>query len=103
MNFPNKNIFKKLGYLWWTGSTNNEISRIINRGLVFLYLFPKLGVKTAVDEATVLANVSSPDLLVNGIAGKGRALSAINIAIKGDTSFQGPVKSVLLDLFGKNP
>jgi hypothetical protein len=98
-----KNIFKKLGYLWWTGSTNNEISRIINRGLVFLYLFPKLGVKTAVDEATVLANVSSPDLLANGIAGKGRALSTINIAIKGDTSFQGPVKSVLLDLFGKNP
>jgi hypothetical protein len=98
-----KNIFKKLGYLWWTGFTNNEISRMMHRSLVFLLLFPKLGVKTAVDEATVLANVSSPELLVNGITGKGRALSAINIAIKGDTSFQGPVKSILLDLFGKNP
>ncbi len=42
-------------------------------------------------------------MLANGIAGKGRALSTINIAIKGDTSFQGPVKSTLLDLFGKNP
>lgn len=98
-----KNIVKKLGYLWWTGSTNNEFSRIVNRGLTFFYLIPKLGVKTAVDEATVLANVSSPDLLIDGITGKGRALSAINIAIKGDTSFQGPVKSIFLDLFGKNP
>ena len=98
-----KNIVKKLGYLWWTGSTNNEISRIINRGQVFLYLFPKLAQKTAVEEGTVLANVSSPDLLVNALAGKGRALSTINIAVKGDTSFQGPIKEILLNSFGRNP
>jgi hypothetical protein len=98
-----KNIVKKLGYLWWTGSTNNEISRIVHRGQVFLYLFPKLAQKTAVEEGTVLANVSSPDLLVNALAGKGRELSAINIAVKGDTSFQGPIKTILLNAFGKNP
>ena len=98
-----KNIFKKLGYLWWTGSTNNEISRMIHRSQAFLLLVPKLAQKTIVDEATVLANVSSPDLLVNAIAGKGRELSTINIAIKGDTSFQGPIKEILLNAFGRNP
>ena len=98
-----KNIFKKLGYLWWTGSTNNEISRMVHRGQAFLLLVPKLAQKTVVDEATVLANVSSPDLLVNAIAGKGRELSTINIAIKGDTTFQGPVKEILLNAFGRNP
>ena len=98
-----KNIVKKLGYMYYSGSTNGAVSRAINRGLVFLLLVPKLGVKNAVDEATVLANVTTPSFLGDLLYGKGRQLSNINIAIKGDTSFQGPVKTLLLNSIGRNP
>jgi hypothetical protein len=100
---PYRNLVKKLGYMYYSGSTNNAISRAFNRGSVFLLLFPKLAFKSAVDEATVLANVSSPSMVFDLLYGKGRQLSNINLAITADNSMQGPVKELFLNLVGKNP
>lgn len=98
-----KNIVKKLGYMYYSGSTNSAVSRGLNRGIVFMLLIPKLGIKAAVDEATVLANVSSPRMLMDLLYGKGRQLTNIHIAITADNSAQGPVKELFLNLVGKNP
>ena len=98
-----KNIVKKLGYMYYTGSTNSAVSRGLNRGLVFMLLIPKLGIKAAVDEATVLANVTTPSMLFDFLYGKGRQLSNIHIAITADNASQGPIKEKFLDLIGRNP
>lgn len=98
-----KNIVKKLGYMYYSGSTNGAFSRMLNRGIVFMLLIPKLGIKAAADEATVLANVSSPSMLFDLIGGKGRQISNIHSAITGQNASQGPIKEYFLNLLGKNP
>lgn len=98
-----RNLLKKLGYWYQTGSTNNSISRLVNRGFAFLLLFPKLAVKAAVDEATVLSNVSSPEMLLDFLSGKGRQLSRIDAAITGNNAAQGAVKDYFLKKIGKSP
>lgn len=98
-----KNIVKKLGYMYYSGSTNGAFSKMLNRGIVFMLLIPKLGIKAATDEATVLANVSSPSMLMDLISGKGRQLSNIHAAITGQNISQGPIKELFLNLVGKNP
>jgi hypothetical protein len=62
------------------------------RGLVFALLVPKMGLKNAFDEATVLANVATPSMLADLLYGKGKQLSNINLAITGNNAFQGPIK-----------
>ena len=98
-----KDFVKKLGYMYYTGSTNAAISRSINQGFSFLLLVPKLGIKAAIDEATVLANVSTPSMLFDFLRGKGRQLTNINTAITADNKSQGIVKELLLNIVGKNP
>ncbi|NDG33451.1 hypothetical protein EB118_25775, partial [bacterium] len=98
-----KDFVKKLGYMWYTGSTHTGISRAINQGFTFLLLIPKLGIKAAVDEGTVLANVSTPSMLFDMLYGKGRQLTNINTAITGSNKSQGVVKELLLNLVGANP
>ena len=98
-----RDFVKKLGYMWYTGSTHTGISRAINQGFTFLLLFPKLGIKAAVDEATVLANVTTPSLLLDMLYGKGRQLTNINTAITGSNKSQGVVKELLLNAVGANP
>lgn len=98
-----KDLIKKLGYMGYIGSTNNSVSRAINRGFSFALLFPKLGIKAAFDEATVLANVTTPAMLFDLLYGKGRQLTNINTAITGSNISQGFVKEKFLDLIGKNP
>ena len=89
--------------MYYTGSTNAAISRSINQGFSFLLLVPKLGIKAAIDEATVLANVSTPSMLFDFLRGKGRQLTNINTAITADNKSQGIVKELLLNIVGKNP
>jgi hypothetical protein len=98
-----KDLIKKLGYFYYTGSTNNSISRAINRGFSFALLFPKLGIKAAFDEATVLANVTTPAMLFDMLYGKGRQLTNIHAAITGSNMSQGFLKEKFLDVIGKNP
>jgi hypothetical protein len=98
-----KNIIKKIGYMGHVGSTYSQFSRAINQGLVFALLVPKMGLKNAFDEATVMANVATPSMLADLLYGKGKQLSNINLAITGNNAFQGPIKGYFLDLLGKNP
>jgi len=98
-----KDFVKKLGYMYWTGSTNAALSRGVNMGFSFLLLIPKLGIKAAFDEATVLANVSTPSMIFDFLRGKGRQLTNINTAITADNKSQGPIKELLLNIVGKNP
>jgi hypothetical protein len=98
-----KNLIKKIGYMYYSGSTNTALSKAINRGIVFMLLFPKLGIKAAADEATILANVSSPGMLFDFLSGKGRKISNIQTAITGNNTSQGLVKEAFLNLVGRNP
>lgn len=98
-----KDLIKKLGYMGYGWSTNNSVSRAINRGFSFALLFPKLGIKAAFDEATVLANVTTPSMLFDYLYGKGRQLTNIHAAITGSNLSQGFLKEKFLDVIGKNP
>lgn len=98
-----KDTFKKLGYLWYSGSTNEGKSKLFNRAFSFLLLFPKLAQKAIVDEATVLSNVSSPSMLFDLISGKGAQLSKTRLAITADNTSQGVIKEYFQNLFGRNP
>jgi hypothetical protein len=98
-----KDLIKKLGYMGYGWSTNNSVSRAINRGFSFALLFPKLGIKAAFDEATVLANVTTPAMLFDLLYGKGRQLTNIHAAVTGSNISQGFIKEKFLDLIGKNP
>ena len=98
-----KDLIKKLGYMGYGWSTNNSVSRAINRGFSFALLFPKLGIKAAFDEATVLANVTTPAMLFDLLYGKGRQLSNIHTAYSGTNISQGFIKEKFLDVIGRNP
>lgn len=98
-----KDLIKKIGYMGYIGSTNGSFSRAFNRGFSFALLFPKLGIKAAFDEATVLANVTTPAMLFDLLYGKGRQLTNINTAITGSNMSQGFLKEKFLDVIGRNP
>ena len=94
---------KLTNYLGLNGITNNVFSKGILRGWTLGQLFPKLGFKSAVDEATIAGMVEAPKNIYGFFSGKGSAMSNTTAAYSGSAKTMGMVKSQLLSWAGKNP
>ena len=94
---------KLLNYVGLNGITNNVFSKNVLRGWTLGQLFPKLGQKSAVDEATIGLMVQQPKAIWAFFSGKGSAMSNATAAYTGSAKTMGMVKSQLLSWAGKNP
>jgi hypothetical protein len=86
-----------------SGLTNEGWSKALMGGWTKLTLFPKLGLKSAVDEGTIGAMVQEPRAILAFFTGKGSAIANTVAAYRGSTETYGLVKSKLLSAAGKNP
>jgi hypothetical protein len=86
-----------------SGLTNEGWAKALMGGWTKLTLYPKLGLKSAVDEGTIAAMVSQPRAILAFFMGKGTAVSNTVAAYRGSTETYGLVKSKLLSIAGKNP
>lgn len=86
-----------------SGLTNEGWSKALMSGWTKLTLFPKLGLKSAVDEGTIGAMVQHPRAIFAFFTGKGTAITNAVAAYRGSTETYGLVKSKLLSAAGKNP
>jgi hypothetical protein len=86
-----------------SGLTNEGWARGIMSGWTKATLYPKLGIKSAVDEGTIAAMVQEPRAIFDFFAGKGSAIANTVAAYRGSTETYGLVKSKLLSVAGKNP
>lgn len=86
-----------------SGLTNEAWSKALISGWTKLTLFPKLGLKSAVDEGTIGLMVQHPRAIMDFFTGKGKAISDTVAAYRGSTETYGLVKSKLLSAAGKNP
>ena len=83
--------------------TNAAWAQVLMNGWTKLTLFPKLGLKSAVDEGTIAAMTQQPSSIFAFVTGKGAAISNTVAAYRGSTETYGLVKSKLLSVAGKNP
>jgi hypothetical protein len=86
-----------------SGLTNEGWAKAIMGGWTKLTLYPKLGLKSAVDEGTIAAMVQQPRAIFDFFTGKGSAIANTVAAYRGSTETYGLVKSKLLSVAGKNP
>lgn len=82
---------------------NGSIHEAIMSGWSFILLYPKIGLKNAVDESTVGFMVSHPRSIYDFFNGKGRQMSRAAAGYTGDSKSMGPVKDKMLSWMGKNP
>ena len=83
--------------------TNAAWAQFIMNGWTKLTLYPKLGLKSAVDEGTIAALTQQPSAIFAFMTGKGSAIANTVAAYRGSTETYGLVKSKLLSISGKNP
>ena len=86
-----------------SGLTNEGWAKFLMGGWTKYTLFPKLGIKSAVDEGTIGALVQQPSSIFAFVTGKGTAISNAVAAYRGSAETYGLVKSKLLSVAGKNP
>ena len=82
---------------------NGSIHDAIMSGWSLLLLYPKIGTKGAVDEATVGFMVNHPRSIYDFFNGKGRQMSRTVAGYTGSNKSMGPVKDKMLSWAGKNP
>lgn len=78
------------------GFSYSSPAKIIGQLWTAGQLFPKLGIRSATDEASIALFVSTPQAIYNFASGKGRAISNIRAAWVGDSKESGLIKSMLL-------
>jgi hypothetical protein len=83
--------------------TNAAWARFLMNGWTKLTLYPKLGLKSAVDEGTIAALVQQPRAIFAFMTGKGSSIANAVAAYRGSTETYGLVKSKLLSISGRNP
>ena len=66
-------------------------------------LFPRLGIRSAIDEGFMYALTAPGRDLLNFAKGQGRKTGRASAAYTGSSAAEGPVGSVLRKLFGKGP
>ena len=66
-------------------------------------LFPRLGIRSAIDEGFMYAFTAPRKDLLNFAKGQGRKTGRASAAYTGSSAAEGPVGSVLRKLFGKGP
>jgi hypothetical protein len=94
---------KLVPHLALNGMTHNVAMKNIINTFTFGLLFPKVGIKAAVDDGTQLYMVANPTTLYGMFSGKGSAMHNSLMRYTGSDKTQGMVKSYMLDKMGVNP
>lgn len=93
----NKNVAAQL----YGGATQNKLAREYVNGWSVLTLFPRLGIRSSIDEAFFYALTASGDDLIRYIFGKGRKLSNMFTAYTGSKAAIGPIKELVGKVTGR--
>jgi len=93
-----KNIFYAIG-----GAPASETARKITDVWSLLTLFPRLGIRSAIDEGLAYALTAPGKDLFHFAARTGARLGKMSTIFTGSASAVGPVKSGLLKIIGKAP
>jgi hypothetical protein len=94
---------KLVPHLALNGMTHNVALKNIINTFTFGLLFPKVGIKAAVDDGTQLYMVANPTTLYGMFSGKGSAMHNALMRYTGSDETMGMVKSYMLDKMGVNP
>jgi len=94
---------KLVPHLALNGMTHNVAMKNIINTFTFGLLFPKVGIKAAIDDGTQLYMVANPTTLYGMFSGKGSAMHNALMRYTGSDKTQGMVKSYMLDKMGVNP
>lgn len=94
---------KLVPHLALNGMTHNVALKNIIDTFTFGLLFPKVGVKAAVDDGTQLLMVTHPQNIYDTFSGKGSAMHNALMRYTGSDATQGMVKSYMLEKLGVNP
>ena len=94
---------KLVPHLALNGMTHNVALKNIVNTFTFGLLFPKVGIKAAVDDGTQLLMVTHPKNIYDTFSGKGSAMHNALMRYTGSDKTQGMVKSYMLDKMGVNP
>lgn len=93
-----KNLFYAIG-----GIPASETARKITDIWSLLTLFPRLGIRSAIDEGLAYALTAPSKDLFHFAARTGSRLGRVSTAFTGSKSAVGPIKSGLLKIIGKAP
>ena len=93
----NKNLATNL----YGGATQSHFSREFVNGWSVLTLFPRLGIRSSIDEAFFYALTASGDDLIRYVFGKGRKLSNMFTAYTGSKAAVGPIKELVGKVTGR--
>ena len=94
---------KLVPHLALNGMTHNVAMKNIINTFTFGLLFPKVGIKAAIDDGTQLLMVSHPQNIYATFSGKGSAMHNSLMRYTGSDKTMGMVKSYMLEKMGINP
>ena len=93
-----KNLINAIG-----GATQGRHAKSIVDGWSILTLFPRLGIRSAIDEGVMYFLTAPTRDLLSLAAGKGRKMANISRTFTGSKASTGPGKQLLQKIFGKAP
>ena len=85
------------------GATKSKFAKDFTDFWSVFTLFPRLGIRSAIDEGFMYALTAPGRDLLNFAKGQGRKTGRASAAYTGSSAAEGPVGSVLRKLFGKGP
>ena len=85
------------------GATKSKFAKDFTDFWSVFTLFPRLGIRSAIDEGFMYALTAPGRDLLNFVKGEGRKTGRASAAYTGSSAAEGPVGSVLRKLFGKGP
>lgn len=85
------------------GATKSKFAKDFTDFWSVFTLFPRLGIRSAIDEGFMYAFTAPGRDLLNFAKGQGRKTGRASAAYTGSSAAEGPVGTVLRKLFGKGP
>lgn len=85
------------------GATKSKFAKDFTDFWSVFTLFPRLGIRSAIDEGFMYALTAPGRDLLNFAKGQGRKTGRASAAYTGSSAAEGPISSTLRKLFGKGP
>lgn len=85
------------------GATKSKFAKDFTDFWSVFTLFPRLGIRSAIDEGFMYALTAPGRDLLNFVKGQGRKTGRASAAYTGSSAAEGPIGSTLRKLFGKGP
>ena len=85
------------------GATKSKFAKDFTDFWSVFTLFPRLGIRSAIDEGFMYALTAPGRDILNFVKGQGRKTGRASAAYTGSSAAEGPIGSTLRKLFGKGP